>query len=66
MQMEGKMNQPKYETCQHVQRVGEIAVYTDAGCPRATKVHGALLSSKMRCVECHNWKSKEERTNDRE
>jgi hypothetical protein len=56
------MNKPKYETCQHVQRVGELAVYTDTGCPRATKVRGTLLSSKMRCVERHNWK---ERTNDR-
>lgn len=56
------MNKPKYEACQHVQRVGELAVYTDTGCPRATKVRGTLLSSKMRCVECHNWK---ERTNDR-
>ena len=54
---------PKYETCQHAQRVGELAVYTDTGCPRATKIRGTLLSSKMRCVECHNWK---ERTNDRE
>lgn len=59
------MNKPKYETCQHVQRVGEIAVYTDTGCPRATKIRGTLLSSKMRCVECHNWKSKEEGADER-
>lgn len=52
------MNEPKYKTCIHSQKVGQIAVYVDPGCPRATMIKGTLVSSKQRCEECRSWKEK--------
>lgn len=50
--------EPKYNTCRHVQSVGQFAVYVTPGCPRAEMVKGHLISSKWRCGECRSWKPK--------
>lgn len=52
------MNEPKYKTCIHSQKVGQIAVYVDPGCQKATMIKGTLVSSKQRCGECRSWKER--------
>lgn len=49
----------KYDTCQHVQKVCQLAVYVGTGCPRASMIKGNLVSSKKRCKVCLSWKPKE-------
>lgn len=51
-------DRPKYETCQHVESIGQLAVYVTPGCPRAEMLKGYLISSKWRCKECRAWKQK--------
>lgn len=48
----------KYNTCAHVERVGEMAVFVRPGCPRANMIKGILVSSRRRCEECQQWKEK--------
>lgn len=55
---EGDMEEKKYNTCKYKQKVGQIAVYVEPGCPRATMIKGQLVSSKQRCEECRSWKPK--------
>lgn len=50
----------KYNTCTHVERAGELAVYVKPGCPRANMVKGVLVSSKTRCCKCKSWKKQQE------
>lgn len=52
------MKKPKHETCIHVEKPGEFAVYVTPGCPMANMVMGHLVSSKKRCQECRHWKAR--------
>ena len=52
------MREAKYKTCIHSQKAGQIVIYVDPGCPRATMIKGNLVSSKKRCEECQSWKQK--------
>lgn len=48
----------KYDTCKHVERVGELAVFVHPSCPRLTMIRGAMVSSKLRCEECERWEER--------
>lgn len=50
---------PKFETCAHVQSVGQYAVIVKPSCPRASMIRGTLVSSKSRCAKCGVWRAKE-------
>lgn len=52
------MSEPKYNTCMHKIKVGQIAVFVGPGCPRATMIKGQLVSSKQRCETCRSWEGK--------
>lgn len=54
------MSEPKYNTCVHKIKVGQIAVFVDPGCPRATMIKGQLVSSKQRCETCRSWRCRRE------
>lgn len=54
------MSEPKYNTCVHKIKVGQIAVFVGSGCPRATMIKGELVSSKKRCEDCMSWRCKRE------
>lgn len=49
----------KYQTCKHVEKIGQTAVYVAPGCPRANMIKGTLVSSKIRCRECKSWEGRE-------
>ena len=58
------MNREKYETCKHsTGNVGELIVYVKETCPNYTKIHGRLVSSKIRCQGCEYWKECENENN---
>ncbi|HIY20213.1 MAG TPA: hypothetical protein IAA44_12485 [Candidatus Blautia avistercoris] len=48
----------KYKTCKHAISSGQIAVYVQPSCPRATRVKGYLVSSKKRCEDCRSWEAR--------
>lgn len=50
----------KYQTCRHVERIGQTAVHVTPGCPRANMIRGHLVSSKIRCRECKRWEAGKE------
>lgn len=45
----------KYQTCKHVEKIGQTAVYVTPGCPRANMIRGHLVSTKTRCRKCRRW-----------
>lgn len=49
----------KYQTCKHVEKIGQTAVYVTPGCPRANMIRGHLVSTKTRCRKCRRWKGRE-------
>lgn len=53
------MGKANYETCRHVENVGEMTVYVTPGCPRATIIKGQFVSSKRRCEACGHHQKKE-------
>jgi hypothetical protein len=48
----------KYETCKHVEKVGQLAVYVRPSCPRLSMIKGNMVSSKPRCRECESWEER--------
>lgn len=48
-----------YEKCKHVQAIGTYAVYVDAGCPKAHKIKGTLVSSRRKCEHCQEGEENE-------
>lgn len=50
----------KYETCRHVETVGNIAVYVKPTCPRLSMIKERLVTSKSRCRKCRSWEEKED------
>ena len=42
--------------CCNVKSVGAMAVYVDTGCRKANMIKGMLVSSRRRCLECHEKK----------
>lgn len=54
------MDTKKYKTCAYVQSIGQYAVYTTPGCPRATMMKGYLLCIKSKCTDCRSYKPKED------
>ena len=47
----------KYMTCEHsVGNVGGIIVYVKPTCPHYTKIRGELVSSKIRCRDCKDYR----------
>lgn len=51
-----------YEKCKHVQAIGTYAVYVDAGCPKAHKIKGTLVSSRRKCEHCQEGEENEKNT----
>ena len=51
----GRILMENYEKCRYVKSVGALAVYVTSGCPRAMMIRGTLVSSKVRCRECHKY-----------
>lgn len=51
-----------YEKCKHVQAIGTYAVYVDAGCPKAHKIKGTLVSSRRKCEHCRGGEENEKNT----
>lgn len=58
---EDEMSKEKYETCEHIKSIGQIAVYVTPSCPQATQIKGHLVSSKERCRRCRVFTDKEEK-----
>ena len=55
------MSKPKYLTCKHsTGNIGELIVYVHPSCPNFTKIRGSLVSSKIRCTECKDWRARDE------
>lgn len=52
------MKEEKYQTCKHVEKIGQTAVYVTPGCPQANMIKGTLVSSKIRCRECKSWEER--------
>ena len=52
------MEREKFDTCKHVKRVGNFAVYTKSTCNQATMIRGQLVVGKARCLKCELWEPK--------
>lgn len=50
-----------YKKCKHVQAIGTYAVYVDAGCPKAHKIKGTLVSSRRKCEHCQEGEENEKK-----
>lgn len=55
------MEKEKFDTCKHVKRAGNFAVYTKPTCKQATMIRGQLVVSKARCLKCELWEPKKTR-----
>lgn len=53
-----KVEREKFDTCKHVKRVGNFAVYTKSTCNQATMIRGQLVVGKARCLKCELWEPK--------
>lgn len=38
--------------CKYIISKGELIVYVNPGCSRASRIHGILVTSKIQCKEC--------------
>lgn len=57
-----KLEKFKWETCAHVQSIGEYAVFVKPTC-RSADLHrprGISVVAKHRCLECPHWEPKQE------
>lgn len=52
------MGRPKHETCRYAEKAWELMVYVTPGCPKAGILHGVLVSSKIQCRSCKEWRGK--------
>lgn len=52
------MHKEKFDTCRHVEKVGQIAIYVHPTCRQATMIKDILVSSKNRCRKCPYWEGK--------
>ena len=48
----------KYQTCKHVEKIGQTAVYVAPGCPKSNMTRGHLVSTKTRCQKCRRWEER--------
>ena len=50
----------KWETCKHVQEIGQYIVYVDPSCQGiVNRPRGTLMVAKFRCVECPFYERRE-------
>ncbi len=59
------MEKEKFDTCKHVKRTGNFAVYTKPTCKQATMIRGQLVVSKAQMPEMRTVGTKEDKKEER-